>query len=183
MSKDFNFFLCFFFFLHEAFFFNFTVIEKINWTFYLINQPFVRFTFLHTCIVMQNSWGDYNVLGRTLCISSPIDFEAKEADPEVHDKACPGVEHALRYRWHSERMIRVDRIGGLQGLPSLAERVLSSGLLTGYRKYNRPRLSLSRFNVPSPLNKNIVILRAAIIKRESILSDRNLLKLKKFKIF
>lgn len=48
-----------------------------------------------------------------------IDFEeAKEA--EVHDKACPGVEHALRYRWHSERMIRVDRIGGLQGLPSLA---------------------------------------------------------------
>lgn len=132
---------------------------------------------------MQNSWGDYNVLGRTLCISSPIDFEAKEADPEVHDKACPGVEHALRYRWHSERMIRVDRIGGLQGLPSLAERVLSSGLLTGYRKYNRPRLSLSRFNVPSPLNKNIVILRAAIIKRKSILSDRNLLKLKKFKIF
>lgn len=79
-----------------------------------------------------------------------IDFEeAKEAEPEVHDKACPGVEHALRYRWHSERMIRVDRIGGLQGLPSLAERVLSSGLLTGYRKYNRPRLSLpQRFASP-----------------------------------
>lgn len=77
--------------------------------------------------------------------------KAKEAEPEVHDKACPGVEHALRYRWRSERMIRVDRIGGLQGLPS--ERVLSSGLLTGYRKYNRPRLSLSRpisVNVSSP---------------------------------
>lgn len=38
-------------------------------------------------------------------------MEGKEVGSEVHDKACPGEEHALRYRWRSERMIRVDRIG------------------------------------------------------------------------
>ena len=52
----------------------------------------------------------------TRCASVAIDRSVdvrlgKEAEPEVHDKACPDEEHALRYRWHSERMIRVDRIG------------------------------------------------------------------------